>query len=136
MILDTHVLIWAVEDDRQLGRSARDLIDAATHRDGLHVSAITPWEIAMLAHRGRLALGRDVGAWIDEALSLPGVRLAPLEPAICVDSVRLPGDMHGDPADRLIIATARRTGLPLLTGDRAILAYGAAGHVRTVDARR
>lgn len=135
IVVDTHVLVWAVQDDRRLGSSARALIDEAIRADGLHVAAITPWEIAMLAQRGRLALGRDVAAWIDEVLSLPGVHLVPLEPAICVDSVRLPGDAHGDPADRMIIATARHKGFPLLTGDRAILAYGVAGHVGTVDAR-
>ena len=90
----------------------------------------------MLAHKRRLALGRDVAAWIDEALSLPGVRLMPLEPAICIDSVRLPGTLHPDPADRFIIATARHADLPLMTADRAVLDYGAAGYVRTIDAGR
>jgi len=134
MVVDTHVLIWAVQDDARLGPAARGLVDEATRRGGLYVPAITAWEIAMLVQRGRLALGRDVGAWIEQALSLPGVRLMPLKPAIAVDSVRLPGDLHGDPADRMIIATARHAGLPLMTADRAILAYGAAGHVHTVDA--
>lgn len=136
IVVDTHVLVWAVQDDPRLRDSARHLVDEAVRNDGCYVAAITPWEIAMLVERGRLALGRDVGAWIDEALSLPGVHLVPLEPAICVDSARLPGDAHGDPADRMIIATARHKGLPLLTGDRAILTYGAAGYLRTVDARR
>lgn len=136
MVVDTHVLVWAVQDDRRLGRAARGLIDEATRTGGIRVTAITPWEIAMLVQRGRLTLDRDVGAWIDQALSLPGVRLAPLEPAICIDSVRLPGSLHADPADRLIIATARHAGVPLLTADRAILAYGKAGHVHAVDAAR
>lgn len=136
MVVDTHVLIWAVQGDGRLGPTARRLIDEAATAGQLQVSAITPWEIAMLAQRGRLALGRDVGAWLNDALRLPGIGLSPLAPAICVDSVRMPGDLHGDPADRLIIATARHAGLPLMTADRAILAYGAAGHVRTVDASR
>ncbi len=135
IVVDTHVLVWAVQADvSRIGAKARKVLDAAVGVRGLYVSAITPWEIAMLAHHGRLALGKDVGEWIDQALSLPGVILAPLEPAIAVDSVRLPGAVHKDPADRFIIATARHLGLPVLTGDRAILAYGSAGYVKTVDA--
>jgi len=136
MVVDTHVLIWAVQGDGRLGQTARRLIDEAATAGELQVPAITPWEIAVLAQRGRLALGRDVGAWLEDVLSLPGIRLSPLAPAICVESVRLPGDLHGDPADRLIIATARHAGLPLMTADRAILAYAAAGHVRIIDASR
>jgi PIN domain nuclease of toxin-antitoxin system len=136
IVLDTHVLIWAVQGDRRLGKAARAALDETMQGDALAVSAMTPWEIAMLAERGRLALGRDVGAWIAEALALPGVSLLPLDPAISVDSVRLPGAFHADPADRIIIATARRHDAPLMTADRAILAYGAKGYVRTVDAGR
>jgi PIN domain nuclease of toxin-antitoxin system len=123
-----------VQDDPRLGRRARQKIEAAVSAGGLHVSAITPWEIALLAHKSRISLSREVGGWIDEALSLPGVRLAPLLPSIAVDSVRLPSDMHGDPADRIIIATARHAGLPRLTADKAILRYAEAGHVAVIDA--
>jgi PIN domain nuclease of toxin-antitoxin system len=134
IVVDTHVLVWAVQADAsRIGAKARKILDAAVGARGLYVSAITPWEIAMLVHYGRLALGKDIGEWIEQALSLPGVILAPLEPAIAVDSVRLPGALHKDPADRFIIATARHLGLPLLTGDRSILAYGAAGYVQTID---
>lgn len=100
------------------------------------ISAITPWEIALLARKGRLPLGREAGAWLDEALSLPGISLAPITPAIAVDSVGLPGDFHADPADRLIIATARHAEATLFTVDRAILDYATAGHVMAADAAR
>lgn len=134
MLLDTHVLIWAVEGDPRLGRKAHRMIDEAGKAGNLGISAITPWEIAMLTQKGRLALGRDVGAWIDEALALPGLHLHPLDPAISVDSVRLPGELHADPADRIIVATARAIKQPLMTADRALLGYGAMGHVHAVDA--
>ena len=88
----------------------------------------------MLVEKGRLALGRDVEAWIGAALAQPGVKLMPIEPAVAVESVRLPGYPAGDPADRLIIATARRAGVGLMTADRAILDYGSCGYLRTVDA--
>lgn len=133
IVLDTHVLVWALLDDARLGARARALIDAATASSGLVVPAITPWEIAMLAEKGRLSLGRETGAWIEAALALSGVRLAPLVPAIALDAVRLPGALHPDPADRMIIATARHFGLPLLTADRAILDYGKAGFVAVHD---
>ena len=136
IVVDTHVLIWAVEDDPRLGDEARRTIAAAQAGSGVHVSAITPWEIAMLTHKGRLSLGRETGAWIDAALGLSGIRLAPIVPAVAIDSVRLPGVFHADPADRLIIATARHAGFPLLTADQAILTYGANGHVAVLDAAR
>ena len=136
IVVDTHVLIWLLRDDPRLGPTARETTEAAGRNGGIHVSAITPWEIALLAHKGRLALDREVGAWIDAAFALPGIVLAPILPAIAVDSVRLPGDFHADPADRLIIATARHAAMPLLTADRAILVYGASGHVGVVDADR
>jgi PIN domain nuclease of toxin-antitoxin system len=134
MIVDTHVLVWLLEGDPRLGRRARQALDRAALQSAVHVSAITAWEIAMLVHKGRLALGRDVGAWINEAFGLPGIALVPIEPAIAVDSVRLPGSLHADPADRFIVASARARGLPLMTADRALLAYGASGHVAVVDA--
>ena len=134
MIVDTHVLVWLLEGDPRLGHKARQALDRAVQQEAIQVSAITPWEIAMLVNKGRLALGRDVGQWIDEAMSQPGIALVPLEPAIAVDSVRLPGALHADPADRFIVATARSRGVPLMTADRALLAYGAGGHVAVLDA--
>ena len=133
-LLDTHVLIWAIADDRRLGAAARAAIEEATQTDRAAVSAITPWEIALLVEKGRLRLGREVQSWIDAALALPGLVLAPIEPAIAIDSVRLPGDFHADPADRFIVSTARHLDAPLVTADSAILSYSAAGHVRALKA--
>ena len=136
IVLDTHVLIWAVEGERRLGTDATAAIEAAGQADEVGISAITPWEIALLAERGRLRLTREVGAWIKAALALPGIRLIPLEPDIAADSARLPGAFHADPADRLIVATARQYGAPLFTADYAILSYAAGGHVQAIDALR
>ncbi|HJQ57627.1 MAG TPA: type II toxin-antitoxin system VapC family toxin [Vineibacter sp.] len=119
-----------------MGRRAREAIDAAAAMDALHASATTPWEIALLAHKGRVTLGKEVGAWLEAALALPGVRLTPLLPAIAVDSVRLPGDVHADPAERIIIASSRYVGVPLLAADRDILRYGGVGHVAVQDASK
>lgn len=136
ILLDTHALIWAIDDERRLGADARAAIAAAEQADGLGISAITPWEVALLAEKGRLRLAREVREWIMAVLALPGVGLLPIEPAIASESVRLPGAFPADPADRLIVATARHHGAPLLTADYAILSYAAAGHVQTIDALR
>ena len=136
IVLDTHVLIWALDGDARLGRTARTAIDGAGRTDGIAISAITPWEIVLLAEKGRLHLGCDAAIWIDTALDLPGVRLIPIEPAIAIESVRLPGSFHADPADRFIVATARYRNVPLVTADGAILEYAVEGHVRAIDASR
>ncbi len=134
IVLDTHVLIWAMNDDTRLGTAARAAIEETAQTDRIGISAITPWEIALLAERGRLRLGREVGVWIEAALALPGINLVPIGPTIAIDSVRLPGNFHADPADRFIVSTARHCDACLVTADRAILAYAAGGHVRTIDA--
>ena len=135
ILIDTHVLIWAMQDEPRLGAEARIILERAAHEGGIGISAITVWEIAMLAQKGRLTFGREVGAWIEATLAQPGLSLIPIEPAMALDSVRLPGDFHADPADRLIIATARHEGWPLMTADVAILNYGAEGHLAVLDAR-
>lgn len=134
ILIDTHVLVWAVQDDPRLGRKARTVINDSTRNSRILVSAITPWEIAMLSEKGRLVLGDDVSRWIDRVLALPGIALATLEPQIAVGSVRLPGGFHADPADRIIVATARFHQIPLMTADQAILDYGAKGHVAVLAA--
>jgi PIN domain nuclease of toxin-antitoxin system len=134
ILLDTHVLVWAVHDDARLGRKARAIIEDCTRNNHVLVSAITPWEIAMLSDKGRLVLNDDVARWIDRVLALPGIRLAVLEPQIAVGSVRLPGSFHPDPADRMIVATARFHQVPLMTADQAILDYGEEGHVDVLPA--
>ncbi|MBA3591622.1 MAG: type II toxin-antitoxin system VapC family toxin [Methylibium sp.] len=130
VVLDTHALVWLMQGSERVGPRSRELIAAATEADAVFVAAISAWEIAMLVAKGRLALDRDVGTWLDAALRLQGLRLAALDPLVAVDSTRLPGDVHGDPADRLIVATARRHAAVLITDDRQILQYGAAGHVK------
>ena len=134
ILLDTHAFVWTVGGDGRLGPRARAAVEEAASADGVLVSAITPWEIALLVEKRRLRLGREVGAWLESALALPGIVLAPIEPAIAVDSTRLPGQFHADPADRLIVATSRHRGVPLLTADRPILSYAASGHLQAVNA--
>ena len=134
IVLDTHALVWAVNGDARLGKNTRELISKTGRTGRVAISAITPWEIALLVEKGRLGLTNETRTWIEAALALPGIYLAPIEPAIAIDSVRLPGDFHADPADRLIISTARHHKAPLVTADRAILTYAASGPVEALDA--
>lgn len=90
----------------------------------------------MLVDKGKLSLGRAVVGWFEAVLATPGFSLADLTVAIGADAGSLPGDIHGDPADRLIVATARALGSPILTADRKILDYAATGHVQAINARR
>ncbi len=88
----------------------------------------------MLVAKRRIRLDRPVEQWVDIALALPGIQLAPLEPAIAVRSTKLPGEFHPDPADRIIVATARSLGATLVTRDRRLVAYGRAGHLDVLEA--
>jgi PIN domain nuclease of toxin-antitoxin system len=135
VLLDTHTFVWLLQGHERLGPAAREAIEAAGREQaGVLLAAISVWEIGMLVAKGRLTLDRDVAEWVRLALSLPGVNLAPLEPEIALGATRLPALLHGDPADRLIVATARHHGATLITDDTVILDYAAAGHVRAVRA--
>src|ERR1700761_39631 len=132
LLLDTHVLIWLLNDSDKISASIYSQIERAAEQDLLFVSAITPWEIAMLVAKGRLGLTRDVGNWIDEALGLPGIHLEPLSPEIAVASTRLPWNVHPDPADRILLATARSLDATLISADEQMLGYARAGHLRCI----
>ena len=136
VLLDTHILVWYVENERtRFSRRIEPVVEAAVARGELLVSTISVWEVAMLQASRRLELVQDVRTWVGRALSFPGVRLKGLSPSIAIESTRLPGTPRRDPADRILIATARLIGATLVTCDEAILAYAADGHVRVLDAR-
>ena len=135
ILLDTHCWVWmhfGLED--RFARPARAAVETAVAGDKLLVSPISAWEVGLLVSKQRLNLFVDCEQWVHEALSMPGLRLAPLTPAIAVQSTRLPGGFHGDPADRILVATARNAGARLLTKDERILEYGRQKHVRVLRA--
>ena len=86
----------------------------------------------MLESRGRVQLSAPADEWVQAALATPGLSVAPLTPEIALDSSRLPGNLHNDPADRIIAATARRLGARLLTRDERLLDYAAQGYLQTL----
>lgn len=127
--LDTHVLVWWVVNDARLARKARSAISRELPDGRLGIPAICAWEIGMLVARGRLLLSMDVDRWFEAVQAVQGVVLLPLGIDVALDSTRLPGQFHGDPADRMIVATARAHNAPLISADPRIRDYR---HVRTI----
>jgi PIN domain nuclease of toxin-antitoxin system len=129
LLLDTHILVWLAEGTEDLPQVSRDQIDRAAAGAGIAVSAISFWEAAMLAQRGRISLSQPLGSWRQQVVSQPGIIELPIDGEVAIEAVQLPGNLHPDPADRLLAATARIHGCCLATRDQRLLAYGAAGHL-------
>jgi PIN domain nuclease of toxin-antitoxin system len=134
LLLDTHVWLWLVAGGLQLSTEARGAIGMAVGRGVLRISAISLWEVALLASRGRIVLGKPASLWLDDALAEPGPVIEPLTARIAVESCELPQPFHPDLADRMIVATARVTDAKLMTRDRRILDYAARGHLTALPA--
>ena len=136
LLVDTHVWLWLVfGTPEKLKSDTRNALQHASASNPLLVSIISVWEIALLESKKRLRLPMSVNEWVERALDRPDIRLLGLEHAgTVIDSCRLPGDFHADPADRLLVASARRENAVLVTQDRKILDYGASGHVRVLAA--
>jgi PIN domain nuclease of toxin-antitoxin system len=132
ILLDTCAAIWVAEGET-LARPAMDLLDAATEAQAAtYISPISAWEVGLLVARDRLKLLITPQRWFERLLETPGVRLADMSPELLIASSFLPGKPPRDPADRILAATARDHGATLMTRDRALLDYGAQGHLRVV----
>lgn len=123
IVLDTHALLWWTAGDKKLSRPARKAIEVAMQEGEILVSAISAWEIAMLAKSGRLTLMMNADAWLDTVAEVPAVRFVPVDVRISVGAVDLPGEFHKDPADRIIVATARHHSVPLISANLKIRDY-------------
>jgi PIN domain nuclease of toxin-antitoxin system len=134
LLLDTHVWLWLVAGSSNLSTSARNAIDRATTAGALRIAATSLWEVVLLASLGRIVLGKSIGLWLEEALAEPGPIIDALTPQIAIESYARPEPFHGDPADRLIVATARVANATLMTRDRRILDYAARGHLSAITA--
>ncbi len=124
ILLDTHVLLWWVSGmSGQLSPAAVRAIEAEQTDGEILVSAISAWEIALLVKRGRVALARDVAQWLELVGRIDRVRFVPVDVDVAVQSVELPGELHADPADRILVATSRALRAPLLTADERLRNY-------------
>lgn len=130
IVLDTHALLWwASGEVGQLSAAAQQAIEHEATSGQIKVSSISAWELAMLVARGRVALSMDVGQWLSVLGQVESMSFVPVDNDIAIKSTELPGDFHKDPADRIIVATARKLSAPLVTADDKIRSYA---HVRTI----
>lgn len=121
-LLDTHIFLWWMEGSSRLSKAQREVLDSASAKNPLWVSDITLWEIATLVSLGRLLPQKPLRAWLEEATAPPLVKRVGISPEIAAEVAGLPDSLHRDPADRVLIATARVLGALLLTQDQKILA--------------
>lgn len=121
IVLDTHIWVWWVQGDNRLTQQHQRWLQQYMPY-GLGISVYSCWEVAKLVEKRRLTLPEAIDQWLEDALAYPGVRFLDLTLPIVVESTRLAG-FHGDPADQIIVATARVHDCPLLTADQKILAY-------------
>lgn len=133
ILLDTHIWVWWINGDARLPRECGSCLDSLPIGQTA-ISVFSCWEVGILHCRGRLDFGRPLDEWLSLALVRAGVVTLALTTDIAVDSCRLPGTLHGDPADRIIVATARAHSCPLVTADDKLLAYPHANvlHPRTL----
>lgn len=123
IVLDTSAWVFWVAEPGRLTRRAARAIEREEEKGEIVVSVVSAWEVALKHSAGKLELDRDVVSWVAIAAAYPAVRVAPLDLDDALQSTRLPGSFHRDPADRFIVALSRRLGAPLVTSDRRIREY-------------
>jgi PIN domain nuclease of toxin-antitoxin system len=129
ILLDTHIWLWLLHDPSQLSQVAQAAIESEESKNGLLVSAISVWEVAVKSSVGKLALPLPIDEWYQLAQTHSGIIIEPLSPIDAISSTQLSDDFHKDPADRILVAIARRYDIPLVTCDAKILNYP---HVKTI----
>lgn len=133
ILLDTHVWLWFAEGNHKFSKSIIQLIDEAVKKQSIFVSDISLWEISMLASKGKIILSLPTRDWQEISIKTLAIEVLPITPQIAVESALLPGQFHKDPADRLIVATARCEKLNLLTADNEILNYASKHYLQTTS---
>lgn len=128
ILADTHIWLWWVAGNPRLPATHRHALESH-RRTGIGVSIISCWEVAKLVQIGRVTLNRPALQWLEQSLVFPGIRLLELTPSIAAASTQLPGQFHRDPADQIIVATAREYDCDLITVDERLLNYP---YIRTI----
>lgn len=132
LLLDTCAALWLAADAPMAAAAMEAIAQGATAGVSLQISPITAWEIGLMARKGRFRSSLSPQRWFDHLRALSGVQVCELSPEILLGSSFLPGELHGDPADRIMVATARELGLTLMTRDRALLDYAGHGHLAAI----
>ncbi len=133
LVLDTHTWVWFIQGSEKLKAPTIKMIESAIKTRTLYVAAISQWELAMLIKKSRIILNEPALSWMQNAMQSLNLKILPLTADIAIESTELPGEFHGDPADRMIVASARIHQLTILTRDAKILEYAKEKHVRAIE---
>lgn len=132
IVLDTHILVWLVADETQISQKIKEIINAGAEDDNLIISSMSLWEVAMLLSKKKLNIYYPMRNFFDEISKIDGLIIKDINSEIAIESVSLDGDFHGDPSDRIIVATTRVLGATLLTRDEKILKWAKSGNIKTI----
>jgi len=136
LLLDTHIWVWMVSNTMErVSARARSALEESAARRGIRVSAISVWEVGILARKKRLALTMHISAWVERGLAAPGVQQVPLDSSVALLSTALPDEPPSDPADRFLLAKAYSYGWTLVTSDARIIRYAGEQNIVVLDAR-
>ena len=122
-LLDTHTWIWWNASPEKLSKTVRSTLECVGEVDQIFLSAISPWELCKLVEKGRLSFSKSLVDWLEEALQIVRLQLVPLTPEISFRSTTLPSPFHDDPADQIIVASARTLDAIVVTKDKLLLNY-------------
>lgn len=133
LLLDTHAWVWFVQGNEKMNRAAVKAIDGAIKSRTLFLAAISQWELAMLIKKERVVLNEPALQWMQKATEHLHIKILPLSMEIALESTELPSEFHGDPSDRMIVATARLHQLTIVTRNKKILSYAKEKHVKALE---
>ena len=134
IVLDTHVLLWSLLQPEELQEDIRQRIAVAQENNQLLVCSISLWEIAMLKSKRRINIYEPIRDFLESIINIDGLSVKDISTEVAAESVQLMDDFHGDPADRIIVATAKCHGATLLTRDQKILTWASLGHIKSLQA--
>lgn len=130
LVLDTHVLLWSLLEPESISKAIKQKISVAQSESKLVICSISLWEIAMLNHKKRINVYEPIKKFLKSIAAIDGLVVSDLNPEIAAESILLMDDFHGDPADRIIVATTKILGATLLTRDQKILSWAKSGHIK------
>lgn len=134
ILIDTHIWIWLISGDTSIKQNVVKVLRETANNGMLYLASISLWEICMLETKGRLILDQPIQKWLTSAIEKSKINILDISPEITIESTNLPGSFHGDPADRIIVATARINNLVLTTRDNKIIEYSENKYIHTIAA--
>ncbi len=124
LLLDTHIWIWLMAGKDNFSPSFLKIVDQSREKNRLFISVISVWEVGMLVEKGKINFEIDTMDWVEQSSNHSGITILPLTPTIAIESCRLFGNLHGDPVDRMLVATAHEFRSVLVTHDKKLIEYG------------